>query len=99
MLGLFFFSMVSSFNFAEDCFICGAPCNVTGDPKHPDRWKKNPGILCTTDDRGKSKQRVPRKSFKDVMLEVCSKRDGILGDTVTVCIQGAPSDLHATDAR
>ena len=83
----------------EDCFICGQFSNVTGDLKHPSRWEKNSGVLSRTDDRRKDKERRPRKSFKDVLLEVCKKRDDILGDTVMVRLQGAPSDLHATDAR
>ena len=72
---------------------------MNGDPKHPARWEKNPGVLCRTADRGKDKEGRPRKSFEDVLLEVCKKRDDILGDTVMVCLQGAPSDLHAAGAR
>ena len=94
-----FFRTVSSFKFTKDCFICGDSCNVTGDPKHPDRWERNLGILCRTADRGKDKERRIRKSFKDVLLEICRKRDDILGDTVMVRLHGAPSDLHAADAR
>ena len=83
----------------EDCFICGQFSNVTGDPKHPSRWEKNSGVLSRTDDCRKDKERRPRKSFKDVLLEVCKKRDDILGDTVMVRLQGPPSDLHAADSR
>ena len=35
----------------------------------------------------------------DVLLEVYKKRDDILDDTVMVRLQGAPSDLHAANAR
>ena len=83
----------------EDCFICGQFSNVTGDPKHPSRGEKNSGVLSRTDDRRKDKERRPRKSFKDVLLEVYKKRNDILGDMVMVRFQGAPSDLHAADAR
>ena len=69
-----FFSTVPSFDFMEDCFICGQFCNVTGDPKHPACWEKNPGVLCRTADRGKNKDGRPRKSYKDVLFEVCKKR-------------------------
>ena len=95
MFTLSFFSTVPSFNFTKDCFICGDSCNVTGDPKHPDRWERNPGILCRTTDRGKDKGGRTRKSFKDVLLEICRKRD----DIVMVRLHGAPSDLHAAGAR
>ena len=103
MFTLSFFSTVPSFNFTKDCFVCGYSCNVTSDPKHPDRWERNPErnpeILCRTADRGKDKEGRTRKSFKDVLLEICRKRDDILGDTVMVRLHGAPSDLHAADAR
>ena len=72
---------------------------MTGDPKHLARSEKNPGVLCRTADHGKDKKGRPRKIFKDVLLEVCKKRDDILGDPVMVRLQGAPSDLHAADAR
>ena len=94
-----FFSTVSTFDFVEDCFICGQFCNATGDPEHHFRREKNPGVLCRTADRGKDKEGRPRKGFQDVLLEVCKKRDDILGDTVMVRLQGAPSDLYATDTR
>ena len=83
----------------KDCFICGQFSNVNGDSKQPSRWEKNSGVLSRTNHRRKDKERRPRKSFKDVLLEVCKKRDDILGDTVMVRLQGAPSDLHAADAR
>ena len=47
---------------------------------------------------GKTKKEDQEKVL-DVLLEVCKKRDDILGDTVMVRLQGAPSDLHAADAR
>ena len=77
-----FFTTVLSFNFAKDCLICGDSCNVTGGLKHPDRWERNPGILCRTADWGKEKEGGTRKSFKDVLLEICRKRDDILGEHV-----------------
>ena len=59
-----------TFNFTTSCFICGEECDVKPDKKHPDRWKKNPGILCQTADRGRSKDGEKRKSFKEVLLQV-----------------------------
>ena len=99
MFTLSFLSTVPPFNFTKDCFICGDSCNITGDPKHPDRRERNPGILCRAADQGKDKEGRTRKSFKDVLLEICRKRDGILGNTVMVHLHGAHSDLHAADGR
>ena len=94
-----FFSTVPSFDFMEDCFICGQFCNVTGDPKHPACWEKNPGVLCRIADCGKNKDGRPRKSYKDVLVEVCKKRDDIFGNTKMVHLQGSPFDLQAADAK
>ena len=47
---------------------------------------------------GKTKTEDQEKVL-DVLLEVYKKRDDILGDTVMVRLQGAPSDLHAANAR
>ena len=58
-------SEIPAFNFKVNCLFCGNFCEVKKDLKHPDRWKKNKGILCRTADRGKGK-----KSFKDVLLKV-----------------------------
>lgn len=79
---------MSSFNLAKDCFICGTSCNLTRHLKHLDCWEKNSLQNCWS---GKDKQGIPIKGFKDILLEVCGKRDDILGDTVMVCLQRAPS--------
>lgn len=67
---------------------------MKADPKNPGRWEKNKGILCKTADRGPGK-----KSFKEVLLSICDKRSDVQSDEVRVRIAGAPSDLHAADAR
>ena len=72
---------------------------MTGDPKHPACWKKNPGVLSRTNDRRKHKEGRPRKSFKDALLEICKKQDDIFGNTKMVRSQGSPFDLPAADAR
>lgn len=69
------------------------------DNKHPDRWEKNPGVLCKTANRGKDQFGNARKSFKEVLLETCDNRKDILGDQVRLRLEGAISDLHAADAR
>ena len=55
----------ASFEFKKICLFCANSCNIEPDSKHPDRWRKNKGILCCTADRGKEK-----KSVKEVILEV-----------------------------
>ena len=51
-------------------FLCGEECIVDVDPKDPDRFERNPGVMCKTADRGKSKNGKQRKSFKEVIEEV-----------------------------
>ena len=65
-----FSSIEQPFNFGRDCFICGHECQVKPDPKNPNRWKKNPVILCKTADRGQDNFGKDRKTFKEVLLEV-----------------------------
>ena len=88
-----------TFNYLKLCMFCGESCDVEKDTKHPGRWEKNPGVLCRTADRGKDKYGRQRKEFKEVLLEVCDRRDDILADTVRIRLQGATSDLHAADGR
>ena len=83
-----------SFEFKTSCFICGHLCAIVPDERHPERWEKNKGILCKTADRGSGK-----KSFKEVLLQVCNQRDDADADIVRTRLLGAPSDLHAADAR
>ena len=39
------------------------------------------------------------KGFKEVMLKVSNERCDIQGDAVRIRLEGAPSDLHAAEAR
>ena len=39
-----------------------------------------------------------QKSFKQSILDVCTKRDDEIAHQVKVCVEGAVSDLHAADA-
>ena len=52
------------FDFREQCFFCGDTCHVEPDPKNPERWKKNKGMLCRTADRG-----AGPKNVKEVLLK------------------------------
>ena len=93
----------SDFNFKTECLFCGEKCAVEADPKNPKRFKKNPGVLCRTADRGSAKfeggKEVKGKSFKQVILDVCNNRSDEQAETVRVRLEGAPSDLHAVEAR
>lgn len=89
-----FRSQTGGFNFKVNCFICGEVCQTVPDPKHPDRWSKNKGILCRTADRGAGKL-----SFKEVMLDICRQRGDEEADIVRLRLLGATSDLHAAEAR
>ena len=57
----------SSFEFQKFCFLCGEECIVDMDPKHPDRFEQNPGVMCKTAHRGKSKdgkQEMIQRSYR-----------------------------------
>jgi len=58
---------------------------------HPDRWRRV--SLCRT------AARPGQKSFKDSILDVCTRRSGNSAQTVRSGVEGALSDLHAADAR
>ena len=57
-----------AFDFRRLCLFCAKPCSIIPDEWHPDRWEKNPEILCKTGDRKVQGQRV--LSFKEVLLQV-----------------------------
>ena len=90
-------------NLKLNVFFYGEKCAIEADPKNPNRFKKNPGILCRTADRGSAKfedgKEVKRKSFKQVILDVCNNRSDEQAEEVRVRLEGAPSDLHAVEAR
>ena len=64
-------------------------------------WLQTPNIqiagiklLCRTADRGEG-----NKSFKEVILTTCGKRNDEVANQVRIRIQGAISDLHASNGR
>ena len=71
-----------------NAFFCGEKCAVEADPKNPNHFKKYPGILCRTADRGSEKfeygKEMKRKSFKPVILEVCIDRSDEQAEKVRV---------------
>ena len=93
---------IEHFDFKSKCFFCGEQCAVKPDPKNPGRFSKNQGYLCKTADRGTAKfedgKSIKRKSFKEVILDICNDRSDIEGDKVRIRLEGAPSDLHAAEA-
>ena len=80
-----------TFIFKEHCMLCGKTCEEL-DPRHPDRWR--PFSRCRTADRGSS-----QKTFKQVILETCDRRNDKWGNEVRLRVQGTVSDLHAADAQ
>lgn len=72
------------FNFRRNCFFCGDEC-IDRDPKNPCRY--NPYFL------------VRSVEFKTGTLDVCNKRHDKWAEEVQLRVLGAPSDLHAADAR
>ena len=65
---------------------------MTPDPKRPDRWNK--ATICRTADEGKG-----NKTFKEVVLDVCEKRNDVITHQVSIRVQGAISDLHASNGK
>ena len=80
-----------AFDFQQHCLFCGQLCVMTPDPCHPDCWRQVK--LCRTADRGKGK-----KSFKDVIIDVCNQCKDDWSVEVKHRVQGALCDLHAADA-
>ena len=85
-------SSLPSFDFKLHCLFCGEFCQILPDPKNPSRWEK--AFLCRTTDRGGGK-----KSFKEVILQVCEERDDEQAVSVRFRIHGSSSDLPAAEAR
>lgn len=85
-------SELPAFDFREHCFFCGEACIMDPDPRHPDRWRI--ARLCLTADRGPQ-----LTTFKQAILDICSKRKDDWAKQVEIRLQGSVSDLHAADGR
>ena len=81
-----------TFDFMQHCIFCGEECLLNSDDRHHDRWRHV--VLCRTAEYGKDK-----KTLKEVILDVCNKRQDEDAAKVQLRLQGALSDLHAADAR
>ena len=69
----YYFSSEGTFDFKKNCLFCDEVCDVEPDKKNPEKFKKKPGHLCRTADRGKDQHGRIRKPFKQVLEEVISK--------------------------
>ena len=79
------------FQFKEQCIFCGDGCQLERDKKNPTRWRR--AVLCRT------ATRPGQKTFKETILDICTKRDDEQAHQVRSRVEGALSDLHAADGR
>ena len=82
----------SNFNFREHCLYCGTECKVEKDPKNPARWVPAYQFR-EIEKRGSS------KTIKESVLDICDQRNDEQANLVRIRVNGAPTDLHAADAR
>ncbi|KAG0717229.1 hypothetical protein GWK47_054872 [Chionoecetes opilio] len=84
------------FDFQKHCLFCHdiTPCILPNeyDPKVPQQYRV-PASRVTTDKMGDG------ETYKQYLLDLCEKRGDELGRIVCNRIIGAPSDLHAADAK
>lgn len=82
----------TSFDFLSQCLYCGDLCDLTKDPKHPNRWR--PAYLCRS-----TVSEHDKTPYNQYLLEKCAARDDAWADEVRSRVLGSVSDLHASDAR
>ena len=82
----------SSFDFFSQCLYCGERCDLSKDPKNPNRWR--PAFICrsTVSDQ----DQIP---YKQYIIEKCASRDDAWAEEVRSRVVGSVSDLHAAEAR
>ena len=90
-------SAIPRFKFREHCIYCGETCAVENACKNPNRWV--PAYLVTEVDRKEVDERGKNVTSKDRILKQCKVRADDWADVVMMRVTGAPSDLHASDAR
>ena len=90
-------STACAFEFRKHCLFCPyvTTCKLSHeyDDKVPHQYRI-PASLVTTD-----KMAHAKTTYKEYLLDICQKRGDDLGKTVSARIHGAPSDLHAADAK
>lgn len=86
-----------AFSFREHCIYCGEGCDIERDYRHPDRWA--PAYLVTEVETHQVDEKGNAIKTKDRILKQCKVRADQWAEAVMLRISGAPSDLHASDAR
>ena len=86
-----------TFTFKEPCIYYGIDCVVKKDKNNPDRWL--PAYLMTEVEIREVDEKGNQIKMKNKILNQCKKRGDRWADMVALNIAGAPSDLHASDAR
>ena len=84
-------SRESPFNFKDHCIICGDAC-LKQDPRNPKRWRRV--VKCQATYRGEK-----RKTFKEVILDTCDRRNDEFGNKVRLRVLSTVSDLYAAGAQ
>ena len=85
-----------TFDFRKHCLFCPdvSVCILTSeyDPKVPQDRRKSAFLISIA-------EHANHEEYKQFILDVCSKRNDELGETVRQRVLGAVADLHAADAR
>ena len=90
-------SAIPLFKFREHCIYCGETCAIDKACKNPNRWV--PVYLVTEVDTKEVDERGKHVTSKDRILKQCKVSADDWADVVMMRVTGAPSDLHASDAR
>ena len=88
-------SAIPLLKFRDHCIYCGETCDKAC--KNPNRWV--PAYLVTEVDMKEVDERGKHVTSKDRILKLCKVRADDWADVVKMRVTGAPSDLHASDAR
>lgn len=90
-------SDIPIFTFREHCIYCGESCVLEKDRKNPNRWV--PAYLVKEVDTNEVDEKGNPVKTKDRILKQCKARADQWAEVVMLRVTGAPSDLHASDAR
>ena len=82
----------TSFDFFSQCLYCGEQCEISKDPRHPDRWR--PAYMCRS-----TVSEHDRTPYNQYILHKCSDREDVWAEEVRSRVVCSVSDLHASDAR
>ena len=90
-------SAIPLFKFREHCIYCGETCAIDKACKNPNGGV--PAYLVTEVDTKEVDEWGKHVTSKDRILKQCKVRADDCADVVMMRVTGAPSDLHASDAR